>query len=411
MVSVGTVVVLLAVVALFARPRGILFWIFVAVAGWLLALGEATPLGLGLAGLPGFDLLRLPPRWLFVSAMAVAVLSAVGSEAVLDPTLDPAIARRLRLGAFGALVGVVAIGLGANVLQPGGSATTGLPAGVIALLAFILVSMRPRLMPRLAAGLWIGLVVIDLSLLDGSLLVMRTRDDDKASVSDAVASELATVQRVFSPSYAIPQDEAARHGIELADGVHPLQLRAYVDWMADATGFEASEYSVTLPPFPTGDPKVDWGPKLDAEALGKLAVDLIVTDYPVSAVGLRAPQSVGGLLVYANSAARPRAWLETSAPGEWRDVGGIERSPNRIVVEVEGPGRLVLSELAYPGWTADLDGRAVEVELEDGLFRAVDVPAGKHSVRFEFRPTSLYVGLVLTIVSLGCLAFLWSRRP
>jgi hypothetical protein len=128
-------------------------------------------------------------------------------------------------------------------------------------------------------------------------------------------------------------------------------------------------------------------------------------------VGLRDPQSVGGLLVYANSAARPRAWLETSAPGEWRDVGGIERSPNRIVVEVEGPGRLVLSEVAYPGWTADVDGRAVEVELEDGLFRAVDVPAGKHSVRFEFRPTSLYVGLVLTIVSLGCLAFLWSRRP
>jgi hypothetical protein len=411
MVSVGTAVVFLAAIALFARTKGIIFWVFVAVAGWLLALGEATPLGLGLGGLPGFDLLRVPPRWLFVSALAMAVLSAVGAGAVLRSTPDPTATRRLRLGAFGASAAVVAVGLGAYLLQPGSSPTLGLIAGgAVALLAFVLVSLQSRLAPRLAAGLWIGLVIVDLSFLDASLLVMRTEDDDKACAADSMASELATVQRVFSPSYAIPQDKAARHGIELADGVHPLQLRAYVDWMADATGFEAAGYSVTLPPFPTGDPKLDWGPKIDAEALGMLAVDLIVTDYPVSAEGLRDPQSVGGLLVYANSAARPRAWLETSASGEWREVDGIARSPNRIVVEVEGPGRLVLSEVAYPGWTADLDGAAIDIELEDGLFRAVDVPAGEHTARFEFRPTSLYAGLALTIVSLGCLAFLWSRR-
>jgi uncharacterized membrane protein YfhO len=100
-----------------------------------------------------------------------------------------------------------------------------------------------------------------------------------------------------------------------------------------------------------------------------------------------------------------------SGGGQWRPPESIDRQPNRIVVLAEGPGRLVLSEIAYPGWTASVDGRRSSSETVDGLLRGVELAAGRHEVRFEFRPSSVYVGLSLTLVSLAALAYLWRRAP
>ena len=35
----------------------------------------------------------------------------------------------------------------------------------------------------------------------------------------------------------------------------------------------------------------------------------------------------------------------------------------------------------------------------DYLFRGVEVPAGKHAVRFEFRPLSFRIGLVISVLA------------
>jgi hypothetical protein len=84
-----------------------------------------------------------------------------------------------------------------------------------------------------------------------------------------------------------PQEAAAEAGLELADGVHPLQLASYVEFMGAASGFESDAYSVTLPPYPSGDPAVDWGPELDAQALGRMAIGRVLSGYPIEAAGLR----------------------------------------------------------------------------------------------------------------------------
>ena len=40
----------------------------------------------------------------------------------------------------------------------------------------------------------------------------------------------------------------------------------------------------------------------------------------------------------------------------------------------------------YPGWIAEIDGKASHILRADVLFRAVEVPAGRHHVVFRYAP-------------------------
>jgi uncharacterized membrane protein YfhO len=63
-------------------------------------------------------------------------------------------------------------------------------------------------------------------------------------------------------------------------------------------------------------------------------------------------------------------------------------------------GPLVLIEQFYPGWRGSVDGHSVPVERWNGAFQSVQVPAGSHTVRFEYRPGSVLVGAAISMVSL-----------
>ena len=54
-------------------------------------------------------------------------------------------------------------------------------------------------------------------------------------------------------------------------------------------------------------------------------------------------------------------------------------------VETTGPGFFIVTNTAYPGWTAVRDGKSVPLIRAYGLFQAVWIPGpGKHSVRLNF---------------------------
>ena len=76
-----------------------------------------------------------------------------------------------------------------------------------------------------------------------------------------------------------------------------------------------------------------------------------------------------------------------------------------------GPGRLVLSEIMYPGWQARVDGQPASVETANGALRAVQLAAGPHVVTFEFWPVPVYLGGALGMLGLiGLAILLWQRR-
>jgi hypothetical protein len=76
--------------------------------------------------------------------------------------------------------------------------------------------------------------------------------------------------------------------------------------------------------------------------------------------------------------------------------------PNSIELRSRSrtPAFLVLSEIFYPGWKAEIDGATVPIVRTDYVLRGIFLPAGKHRVRFLFRPRSVAVGFALSTAAL-----------
>jgi uncharacterized membrane protein YfhO len=68
-------------------------------------------------------------------------------------------------------------------------------------------------------------------------------------------------------------------------------------------------------------------------------------------------------------------------------------------VDAKAPAYLVLADTYYPGWKATVDGHEADIKAANVAFRAVKLPAGRHVVRFEYKPTSVTIGLILSALA------------
>jgi hypothetical protein len=75
----------------------------------------------------------------------------------------------------------------------------------------------------------------------------------------------------------------------------------------------------------------------------------------------------------------------------------------------------VFSEIFYPeGWQATIDGEPAKHVRVNYILRALEVPAGEHSIVFEFKPKSYYTGrqiaLVSSLILLLFVAFIFGKE-
>jgi hypothetical protein len=162
-------------------------------------------------------------------------------------------------------------------------------------------------------------------------------------------------------------------------------------------------------------------------------------------------QDLGEAVVFRNRRAMPRAWLTpevtalsadqvrrtiqegylpdgrpydpwrtalVEAPVPFPPGGGGEARVTRLDdtrVEVEArcdaPAFLVLSDVYYPGWVAEVNGRAAALYRTDYVLRGVALPAGVSRVVFEFRPWSFRGGAAVTCAALLVVLGLLARAP
>ena len=90
----------------------------------------------------------------------------------------------------------------------------------------------------------------------------------------------------------------------------------------------------------------------------------------------------------------------------------VRDEETRVDVEAHlaSAGTLVLVDSYYPGWRATVDGRELEIRAANHLFRSVDLPAGRHVVRFEYRPWTLTAGAGISVAALLALSLLLLTR-
>ncbi len=94
-------------------------------------------------------------------------------------------------------------------------------------------------------------------------------------------------------------------------------------------------------------------------------------------------------------------------PGEGRgDVRIVSYDPERVVLEADATGSewLVLTDLFYPGWKAEVNSQPADIYAANGLFRAVVIPPGRSRIEFIYDPLSFRIGSVLSLIALALLS-------
>jgi hypothetical protein len=413
MVYLGGVVLVLILVALLAgKPRArIAFWGLVFALGLLIPLGNQIPFVEVLAHIPGLDLLRVPSRALFIAGLAGAALAAFGVDRLLSD--EPLQKRGLSL-LLASLAGFcVMLTLGVRVITGLWTPNFLWGAGVI-LLTVLWILFKPRV--RLPTQTWFLVLLlislIDWIFVDTSLITFRDKDQvlSEGSAAAAFLNTQSGLYRIYSPSYSLPQQTASFYDFEIADGVDPLQISTYANFMTSASGVFFNGYSITLPPFESGDPTdANVAFKPDATLLGLLNVAYVVSEFEIDTPGLLFEQRAGSSWIYKNEYAYPRAWVQ-SVDGKISSDAGLVWTPNQIQVRASGPGRLVLSEIDYPGWRVEVDGQPDQILSHQGLLRSVLIEDGEHQIVFSLRPKSLTFGLAGFALGVFWLFLAWRFR-
>jgi uncharacterized membrane protein YfhO len=90
-------------------------------------------------------------------------------------------------------------------------------------------------------------------------------------------------------------------------------------------------------------------------------------------------------------------------------------TPEKLLIEVSDhpPGVVVLSEIYYPGWQAEIDGIPVPVQRCNSILRCIRLDEGGRAkiIEMTFRPATVRWGILISSASLIIVALaLWLGR-
>jgi uncharacterized membrane protein YfhO len=79
----------------------------------------------------------------------------------------------------------------------------------------------------------------------------------------------------------------------------------------------------------------------------------------------------------------------------------VDRTNSSVSLGADLPwdGFVVLNESYFSGWTATLDGNPTPLLVANGFIRAVEVPAGHHTVELRFQTPGLRAGALCSLFS------------
>jgi hypothetical protein len=443
-IYIGLLPLILAVAAVVSRirRRGIPGFPY----GYLLALASvAAVLGMGrwtpiypflFEHVPTFNLFQAPARILIALVFALCLLAAAGAEGWVRAQ-ETSAKGPANLGVIAAAVtigGIAAASL--KYIRP----TFPLAIIVAGTLGILIACVwwlkiesqnRPGLR-RIWPAAAVALVAIDLIAADTGLLPAAAPDLYRAT--NPAGAEIAARldgNRLYMPEeirYRLMYNQAFlfRTFSGLADWMDirrwELPNVAWMDGIASANNFDSfvpGRYAaLTAGVEKLPDPQRtrllgmmdagaiwEWPADADSPSLRYLGGEATRAWGVCSADWMIGPEDAWQALINPQFDPKQTVILEVGRGEE----GGIcpsapkialvpSNDPNQVRATADFPqdGFLVLADVNYPGWSAFLDGERVPLLQADYAFRAVRVPAGKHSVEFRYEPISFWGGLILS---------------
>ncbi len=91
------------------------------------------------------------------------------------------------------------------------------------------------------------------------------------------------------------------------------------------------------------------------------------------------------------------------------DVRHLPGSELSMTVQTDSPGFLVVSEWAFPGWQATIDGQPADLQTVNYALLGLFIPQGSHIINLSYSPRNVYAGLFFALGTL-LLAVVIGRR-
>ncbi len=428
-----------------SKPLAWLLWSIMAAA-LVLSFGLFTPIFPFLyRNVPTFDMFQAPARMMIWLVIAIILLGAAGIDRWRYPSGKGLY--WLRLGTAGAFAVALGAGLGWVFLHNvkltfiQATALAGGWALGVGLLG-LLIRLRDRPGWKVAWPLMAyALVLIDLLSAGWSLnpMVPAGFYAETASTTSDLASRLKG-QRVFLShndeyflkfnrflrfrDYRAYEDrsrlkQALLPDINLLDGLalsanfDPLVPDRYATWMSVVNRLPHERRRNLLAMMNVGVVE-----QMSAKDMSGVQFSDFAGGFPAAFYSCVKPVALDGhpLLQMAQQGfSSTTLWVETSQP---EVIGSClpnrpipaslkQGSPNRLEVNVSAQsGWLFISQVWYPGWTAEIDGAAAPIYRANYAFMAVNVPPGSQKVELIYRPIPYQVGALLSILILVVLLFL-----
>jgi uncharacterized membrane protein len=418
--AVGSLALALALFAVW-RVRSPQTWFLAALAASGIAIGtEWPPLMRALRTLPLMNVTQME-RLAFAAALALAILAAFGVDAIKQR------GARVTMLAVLALLGGGMFWLSRSVaLAP---ATYGQWRPVVELACLALAALRPR------AVMLVALVFAQRAI--SEVDTFRTYPARAAYPPVAVLEPLRHARapfRVLGRGPALPPAMNVYYGLEDPRGYEALtfhslfvteplwcgrEARVWFNRVEDLTRPFLSFLNVRFvlqraeEDVPSG-----WHRVATRDGLTLLENDRLLERVFVPSRVALTDMTDEQLVDRMQGAAdfRDVAWIASSSPGVH------DNGPGRITLrsysrggayafdaEMQRDGYVVISDTAWKGWRAFVDGRRVSVDRANAAFLAVHVPAGRHTVRLEYRPWTFVAGGWISLVTLLGLGVWWLR--
>jgi hypothetical protein len=448
------------------RARGEVALAALALGFFALAAGRyLPPFYLAYALVPGFRFFRCACRYSWFFALLASLVAGLALSRIArgERPMDPRAVRR-RVGRLLAGAAIFCGALAAIALawpgldrftRPDAHLSSAWAAGRAALLlaatrALLVAWLDGRLAPAAITRALVALTCLDLAA--QWIPYRQSRPGIEVLPAPAVVTALAAAPgRVLVRAF----DKRGKADIvplaNWGEGAGFDDLRGYnqlapPDTLALLARADLDGRALKLPDALGGFDPADW--LLDLTGVTRIAAR--AGEWPARWRALPLEAAGGGWEVRRRSGALPRAWLvgaverrpepeildrlpsvdprrialvaEGAAPelptgvstGPTGAVRLTDRAADDVALEVEAarPALAVLSDRFDPDWSVEVDGAPQPLLRADGIFRAVEVPAGRHAVRFHYR-TPGAIGWPITAATLGIVlvgALLWGIR-